>query len=507
MPNIIYAGSNSFSPGGTITISENTTLSGGGSNVAFAVGAFTGTNGLAPTTYTSFAEWRQLANSFKAKTDEISANAINVDLDCSDAVVVGSSSADNITLRATGLTEIYAGDGDDTISVVFIGYYGKSVINGGTGDDIINGAAGNDSLRGGTGRDTLNGGFGNDLLFGGGGADTMSGGLGDDQYSVETKGDVVIEGIGEGTDIVSSLIDWQLGDNLEILRLGEVATAITGRGNALNNTISGNSYNNSLLGAGGDDTLHGDGGADTLYGQEGADTLYGDAGADVLNGGAGNDWLEGGADDDIYIVRDTGDFVSEQANGGHDLVRTTINLILFSDVEALVLMGGAGTGTGNALDNDISGNKSNNSLYGVAGQDQIFGNGGRDTIDGGVGNDILHGGQGIDTLTGGADADRFVFADGDTSRNSLYADAITDFNVATGDLINLARIDANTALEGDQAFTFIGTAAFGGTASQLRFEVMAGNTWVQMDTTGDGVADYQIRLNGAHALTAGDFVL
>jgi len=506
MPNIIYAGSNSFSPGGTITISENTTLSGGGSNVAFAVGAFTGTNGLAPTTYTSFAEWRQLANRFKAKTDEISANAINVDLDCSDAVVVGSSSADNITLRATGLTEIYAGDGDDTISVVFIGYYGKSVINGGTGDDIINGAAGNDDLRGGTGQDTLSGGFGSDNLSGGSGIDTMSGGLGSDWYSVE-PGDVIIEEIDQGIDTVSSLGNWQLGNNFENLFLAPVSFAITGRGNALNNTISGNSFANSLLGGDGNDKLYGDGGADTLYGQEGADTLYGDAGADVLDGGAGNDWLEGGADDDIYIVRDTGDFVSEQANGGHDLVRTTINLILFSDVEALVLMGGAGIGTGNALDNDISGNKSNNSLYGVAGQDQIFGNGGRDTIDGGVGNDILHGGQGIDTLTGGADADRFVFADGDTSRNSLYADAITDFNVATGDLINLARIDANTALEGDQAFTFIGTAAFGGTASQLRFEVMAGNTWVQMDTTGDGVADYQIRLNGAHALTAGDFVL
>jgi hypothetical protein len=62
-------------------------------------------------------------------------------------------------------------------------------------------------------------------------------------------------------------------------------------------------------------------------------------------------------------------------------------------------------------------------------------------------------------------------------------------------------------LGGDQAFSFIGTGAFSNTAGQLRYEQISGNTYVEGDTNGDGVADFMIRFDGLHALVSGDFGL
>jgi hypothetical protein len=68
--------------------------------------------------------------------------------------------------------------------------------------------------------------------------------------------------------------------------------------------------------------------------------------------------------------------------------------------------------------------------------------------------------------------------------NSVERDGIQDFSA--GDLIDLSRIDANTLLDGDQAFEFIGNAAFSKTAGELRFENISigGPVWlVQGDST------------------------
>jgi hypothetical protein len=42
---------------------------------------------------------------------------------------------------------------------------------------------------------------------------------------------------------------------------------------------------------------------------------------------------------------------------------------------------------------------------------------------------------------------------------------------------------------------------------QLHYAQAAGNTYVEGDTDGDGLADFVIALTGLHALAAGDFVL
>ena len=87
------------------------------------------------------------------------------------------------------------------------------------------------------------------------------------------------------------------------------------------------------------------------------------------------------------------------------------------------------------------------------------------------------------------------------------ADTITDFSHAQGDRIDLAGIDARFTVAGDQAFTFIGTAAFTGVAGQLHIWQNAGRTIVSGDVNGNGTADFNIVLTGTINLVAADFVL
>jgi Ca2+-binding RTX toxin-like protein len=219
---------------------------------------------------------------------------------------------------------------------------------------------------------------------------------------------------------------------------------INGTGNALNNTITGNAANN------------------------------------ILNGGAGSDAMAGGLGDDIYAVDTAGDTVTEAAAAGYDVVQSTIGLTLSANVERLNLVGTAAiNGTGNDLANVITGN---------------------------AGANILDGGAGADVLVGGAGADRFVLSAASHSPTAATRDVIVDFSQAAGDRIDVSPIDANTTLAGAQAFTFIGTAGFSA-AGQLRVAQSGSQTIVSGDVDGDGLADFQIGLSGAIALTAGDFVL
>ena len=145
-------------------------------------------------------------------------------------------------------------------------------------------------------------------------------------------------------------------------------------------------------------------------------------------------------------------------------------------------------------------------IYGLGGTDTIAAGGGADLVDGGAGNDTITGGLGADVLTGGTGADRFVYnAIGESA--VAAPDVITDFQRGQSDRINLNAIDANSRLTSNQNFTFIGAAAFSGSAGQLRFEQIGGNTFVSGDVDGDRAADFLIQLNGLVPLTSSDFVL
>ncbi|QNN64477.1 hypothetical protein H9L12_09115 [Sphingomonas rhizophila] len=228
-----------------------------------------------------------------------------------------------------------------------------------------------------------------------------------------------------------------------------------------------------------------------------------------MSGGGGYDRMYGSVGDDTYIVTDATDYAYENGGEGYDTVVASINHQLRANIEQLVLDGTADLrGYGNGLDNMIVGNSGANLLYGRDGSDTINGNSGNDIIYGEVGDDTLFGGSGLDRLYGGSGADTFGFADGDfAGMSSGTADRIHDFSQAEGDRISLEQVDANPMLDADQAFTFVGTAAFSGVAGELRYQQIVGNTYVQGDMDGDGVADFWIRVDGLHALSASDLLL
>jgi len=145
-------------------------------------------------------------------------------------------------------------------------------------------------------------------------------------------------------------------------------------------------------------------------------------------------------------------------------------------------------------------------IYGRDGHDTIYGHGGSDELFGDSGKDVLNGGAGADRLTGGTGADQFAYNSVSDSTPAA-PDVIADFSRGHGDRIALSAIDANSAAGGNQAFTFIGSAAFSGVAGQLRYEASGGTTIVSGDVDGDGVADLQILLSGTLFLSGSDFVL
>jgi pectate lyase len=225
--------------------------------------------------------------------------------------------------------------------------------------------------------------------------------------------------------------------------------------------LTGTAGNDSIPAGGGDDRVDGGGGNDRIDGGTGHDTLLGGVGNDLLSGNTGNDNLEGGAGNDTLY-----------GGGGKDL-----------------LQGGDGLDLLRAGDAD----------------DVLLGGAGADTLDGGTGADRLQGGAGRDVLTGGAGKDFFVYGGIGDAPPGSGRDLVTDF--AFGDRFDMAGVDANARLSGDQGFTWLGARAFSGSAGELRASQEAGRTVISADVDGDRTADLEIELSGSHGLTAGDFIL
>src|SRR5262249_48305026 len=153
-------------------------------------------------------------------------------------------------------------------------------------------------------------------------------GLGNDIYVVDDAGDVITENVNEGTDTVQASVTYTLGANVENLTLTGTS-AINGTGNVDANIIIGNS------------------------------------GKNIIDGGAGADTLIGGLGNDTYVVDNTGDVITENANEGTDTVQTSITYTLAANFENLTLTGTTAiSGTGNDLANTITGNSADNILTG-----------------------------------------------------------------------------------------------------------------------------------------------
>lgn len=174
--------------------------------------------------------------------------------------------------------------------------------SGETAKLIFVGAAGNDTLRGS---------FWHDELDGKGGADSMIGGDGNDKYTVNSKGDKVVESSKNGSDTVLTTINYVLPSNVENLT-GKGSTGLALTGNTLANTLDGTVGNDTLKGLAGGDLLAGDKGKDELWGGTGKDAFYFTAPATSTNVDTIKDFNAG--DDDIWLYRGSfGDLVAPAA--------------------------------------------------------------------------------------------------------------------------------------------------------------------------------------------------
>jgi Ca2+-binding RTX toxin-like protein len=259
-------------------------------------------------------------------------------------------------------------------------------------DNIIRGARGNDTLRGMAGNDLLDRGTITE-----GGPNTMVGGTGDDIYLAGALGglsDSITELDGEGYDIVYLVRNdaFVLTPGAFVELIAPVPTANIGAVQ-----ISGNGLNNEIRGGQQNDQLNGGGGADTLIGFAGNDT---------------------------YTIDHPGDVIVEQANGGTDTVRTSINYMLAEGSNLENLTGGLNPdGTPSNASFSLGGNSVNNAITGGGGSDIIVGGDGSDTLLGLGGDDSIYGEDGHDTIDGGTGAD---LMDGGPGHDTYFVDNAGD---------------------------------------------------------------------------------
>jgi hypothetical protein len=447
----------------------------------------------------------------------------------------------NLNYEGSDMLAIEADDGAaiDTENVA-ITLGNDGFIDGDSGNNILNGTPQTDIFRlqqG--GNDTANGLGSNDAFYFGAAftaADTVNGGDGIDVLILQGN---YSAGLTFGTGATSNI------SSIESISLfpGSLATYgdTSGTSYSYNLTmLDGNVDAGALLKVNGSGLRAGenftfDGSAETngqfiVYGGRGTDTLKGGAmsdsfvfnfdrftSGDTVNGGSGYDvvYLRGDYTIDFNSVGFAGSLVNVESvgllsfadtsfagggDGEFDYSITWNNAMLAAG--QTITFNGSRLGAEENMD-------FNGSSESDGGKFRLFGGGGNDFLAGGSGADLIVGGRRGDTLTGGAGNDVFRY-DSVEDSNSTEADGIQDFNL--GDLIDLSRIDANTLVDGDQAFTFIGNAQFSGTAGELRFEnvSMGGPVWrIFGDVNGDGASDFEVVLliNPPDPITSSDFIL
>jgi Ca2+-binding RTX toxin-like protein len=274
----------------------------------------------------------------------------------------------------------------------------------------------------------------------------LAGGRGDDTYLVYSQGDVVIEAVNEGNDILYTTVSYSLGENqVEAMSVADQMT--TGAINLIGNYVS--------------------------------QIIVGNYGDNVLNGGSGGiDTLVGLFGNDTYAVGDARTVIVEQAGQGSDTAVTSVSYTLGAGVSVEVFAAqNAASTTGLRL----GGNELAQTIAGTAGADTISGGGGRDV------------------LLGGAGADTFVIGTVATGNVAVLADF-----VAGTDRIGLTSSAFNVGTSLDAAEFVAGTAAT--TADQrVIYDAGTGQLFYDADGNGAGAAVLFAQVVPGTAITAVSF--
>ena len=181
------------------------------------------------------------------------------------------------------------------------------------GHDTVQGGAGNDLIEGGA---SVDGDAGDDTMVGSDSETTTLGGTGDDRF-VEVSGTGGVDG-GSGTDSYEVDFGQQvvaLGDEIGLV-LGADAMAVRAGSTTLYSIpvrgietvditlLTGEKQTWDGAGFSGQQRVRGLGGVDLLTGGPAADVLHGGSGNDTLAGMGGADELVGGEGDDTLSARD-----------------------------------------------------------------------------------------------------------------------------------------------------------------------------------------------------------
>ncbi|MCF8131993.1 MAG: hypothetical protein K9J72_02575 [Synechococcus sp. Tobar2m-G35] len=373
---------------------------------------------------------------------------------------VGGSGHDDIRGNAVN-NGLWGGTGDDTL----LGGDGDDLLHGEDGHDLLQGGNGNDSLYGGDGNDWLRGDAGVDLIYGGNGSDNILSDGDGGRYFGDAGNDMMMSGLGEETmdgGLGLDTIDHTVWDGDYTV---DLSTGLT--------NFSGELYLNfeNVIMGDGNDMITGSELANQIFGGFGNDSIYGGLGDDYLDGGFDVDMMNGGDGNDVYIVDQTSDFVSEtwdDAFGGtSDTVRASVTYSLLPGsnggqqgygIENLNLTGSlAINGEGNGKHNQILGNSADNLINGHAGADTIRGGDGQDTLWGAAatqtddgadkiygdlgndligasyGHDLIDGGEGRDEMYGDEGNDQILGGNGD---DRLYGDWAWGSDLSGADTLN-----------------------------------------------------------------------
>jgi hypothetical protein len=414
------------------------------------------------------------------------------------------------------------------------------IIHGDSGHNVLTGTEQRDIFhvqQGGD--DTVNGLGGNDTFYFGGAftaADTVDGGAGVDSIILDGN---YSAGITFGTGTTSNIVD------VETISLVSAAST-TFDGSA----AGSHSYNLTMLdanvAAGGLLKINGfylrsgedltfDGSAELdgrfiILAGLGVDHLTGSSGNDVFVFGhdgrfGASDVVIGGPGYDVVYLR--GDYALDFTAPGAGTIVGIESIFLASTTDLKYAAGGDGefdysivwddamlaTGAFVTVNGSTLGVNETMVFDGsdeTGGRFRLFGGASADTLTGGGGHDFLFGGAGGDTLRGNGGADRLLYYQvSDSTPGAGNFDVMLDFQHNL-DLIDVSVIDADSTIDGNQAFTFIGSSAFSG-AGQLRVELIdaATNRWkVEADVDGGGADFYlEVVVQAGQPLTASDFFL
>jgi chitinase len=294
---------------------------------------------------------------------------------------------------------------------------------------------------------------------------------------------------GAGTDFTyaSGTISFAAGEAMKTVTVGITNDTIVEGNETFSLNLSGGTNVTIADGSGTATINNDDGGSTTIRsvpaGFPTGPTIWGGDGNDTINADWSRvDYVDAKGGDDLIIGVGSKDYID--GGTGNDTVSYHWSGA-FVDVDLMRATQANGDANGDVLTNieNLTGSGKNDRLAGDDLANIINGLGGRDVLSGRGGND------------------RFVF---DSAANAS-GDTVTDFT--SGDQLDFRLMDANSNAAGDQAFTWLDTGAFTGSAGQLRQYDVRGLRYVAGDVNGDGIADFTIELAGNVNLKFADILL